>query len=433
MKDMILTDEMQKVLDLVKNTDENVFVTGKAGSGKTTFLKYLIANCGKNCMVAAPTGVAAINAGGVTLHSLFGIPFGPITPYDKLENRFSEYKTELLLKLDLLIIDEISMARADIIDTIDRKLRWVCECNEPFGGVQIVMFGDLFQLPPVIKKQDREILSNYYDDFFFFNAQVFKRVGFHVVELSTIFRQTEPEFINVLNRIRNYQVTSDELDVLSELKNRSASNNYDGEHIHICTHRVDVEKINTDKLGDKDIYVYDVSMKGIFPESSVPCDLHLKLRVGARIMALVNDPLKGYYNGMLGVVTALEENVIKARMDNGLPVKFERHTWSNMQYILKDNQICKEEIGSCTQFPLTLAWAITIHKSQGLTFDKIVLHVSRTFCPGQLYVALSRCRTLGGIVSDAFITKKMVIPEYTLIDFERAYKSEGNYYGKRID
>lgn len=433
MKDMILTDEMQKVLDLVKNTDENVFVTGKAGSGKTTFLKYLIANCGKNCMVAAPTGVAAINAGGVTLHSLFGIPFGPVTPYDKLENRFSEYKTELLLKLDLLIIDEISMARADIIDTIDRKLRWVCECNEPFGGVQIVMFGDLFQLPPVIKKQDREILSNYYDDFFFFNAQVFKRVGFHVVELSTIFRQTEPEFINVLNRIRNYQVTSDELDVLSELKNRSASNNYDGEYIHICTHRVDVEKINTDKLGDKDIYVYDVSMKGIFPESSVPCDLHLKLRVGARIMALVNDPLKGYYNGMLGVVTALEENVIKARMDNGLPVKFERHTWSNMQYILKDNQICKEEIGSCTQFPLTLAWAITIHKSQGLTFDKIVLHVSRTFCPGQLYVALSRCRTLGGIVSDAFITKKMVIPEYTLIDFERAYKSEGNYYGKRID
>lgn len=433
MKDMILTDEMQKVLDLIKNTDENVFVTGKAGSGKTTFLKYLIANCGKNCMVAAPTGVAAINAGGVTLHSLFGIPFGPITPYDKLENRYSEYKTELLLKLDLLIIDEISMARADIIDTIDRKLRWVCECNEPFGGVQIVMFGDLFQLPPVIKKQDREILSNYYDDFFFFNAQVFKRVGFHVVELSTIFRQTEPEFINVLNRIRNYRVTSDELDVLSELKNRSASNNYDGEYIHICTHRVDVEKINTDKLGDKDIHVYDVSMKGIFPESSVPCDLHLKLRVGARIMALVNDPLKGYYNGMLGVVTALEENVIKARMDNGLPVKFERHTWSNMQYILKDNQICKEEIGSCTQFPLTLAWAITIHKSQGLTFDKIVLHVSRTFCPGQLYVALSRCRTLGGIVSDAFITKKMVIPEYTLIDFERAYKSEGNYYGKRID
>lgn len=433
MKDMILTDEMQKVLDLVKNTDENVFVTGKAGSGKTTFLKYLIANCGKNCMVAAPTGVAAINAGGVTLHSLFGIPFGPVTPYDKLENRFSEYKTELLLKLDLLIIDEISMARADIIDTIDRKLRWVCECNEPFGGVQIVMFGDLFQLPPVIKKQDREILSNYYDDFFFFNAQVFKRVGFHVVELSTIFRQTEPEFINVLNRIRNYRVTSDELDVLSELKNRSASNDYDGEYIHICTHRVDVEKINTDKLGDKDIHVYDVSMKGIFPESSVPCDLHLKLRVGARIMALVNDPLKGYYNGMLGVVTALEENVIKARMDNGLPVKFERHTWSNMQYILKDNQICKEEIGSCTQFPLTLAWAITIHKSQGLTFDKIVLHVSRTFCPGQLYVALSRCRTLGGIVSDAFITKKMVIPEYTLIDFERAYKSEGNYYGKRID
>lgn len=430
---MILTDEMQKVMDLVKNTDDNVFVTGKAGSGKTTFLKYLIANCGKNCIVTAPTGVAAINAGGVTLHSMFGIPFGPITPYDKLENRFSEYKTELLLRLRLLIIDEISMVRPDILDTIDRKLRWVCECDEPFGGVQVIMFGDLFQLPPVIKKQDREILSNYYDDFFFFNAQVFKRTGFHVVELTTIFRQTEPEFINVLNHIRDYRVTSEELDVLSELKDRKASNNYDGEYIHICTHRVDVEKINTEKLGNQDIHTYDVNMQGDFPESSVPCDLHLKLRIGARIMALVNDPMKGYYNGMLGVVTALENDYIKARMDNGSFIKFERYTWSNMRYALKDNEIVKEEIGSCTQFPLTLAWAITIHKSQGLTFDKIVLHVSRTFCPGQLYVALSRCRTLDGIVSDAYITKQMVIPEYALIDFERAYKSEGNYYGKRID
>lgn len=432
-EDMILTDEMQIVMNLVKNSDDNVFVTGKAGSGKTTFLKYLIAHCGKNCIVTAPTGVAAINAGGVTLHSLFGIPFGPITPYDKLENKFSEYKTEMLLKLQLLIIDEVSMVRPDILDTIDRKLRWVYESDEPFGGVQVVMFGDLFQLPPVIKRQEYKILSDYYDGFFFFNARVFKRTGFHVVELTKIFRQTDPEFIGVLNNIRNYQVTSEELDMLSELKDKKASANYDGEYIHICTHRVDVEKINTEKLGDKDLYIFHANMQGTFPESSVPCDLHLKIRTGARIMALVNDSMKGYYNGMLGVVTAIEGDIVKARMDNGLQVKFERYTWSNMQYVLKDDKITREEIGTCTQYPFTLAWAITIHKSQGLTFDKIVLHIAKTFCPGQLYVALSRCRTLEGIISDAYITKQMVIPEYALIDFERAYKSEGNYYGKRFD
>lgn len=432
MEEMILTEEMQSVMNLVTNSEENIFVTGKAGSGKTTFLKYLISHAGKNCIVAAPTGVAAINAGGVTLHSLFGIPFGPITPYDKLENKFTEFKTELLLRLELLIIDEISMVRPDILDTVDRKLRWVRECDEPFGGVQIIMFGDLFQLPPVIKKDDYKILSEYYDDFFFFNALVFKRTGFHVVELTKIFRQTEPEFINVLNHIRNYQVTAEELDILSELKDRKISQSFDNEYIHICTHKADVESINADKLGNEGIRIYDVEIKDKFPESSMPCDLHLKLRVGARIMSLVNEPTKGYYNGMLGYVIALDENSVSARMDNGKTIKFERYTWQNTQYSLKDNEIIKEEIGSCTQFPLTLAWAITIHKSQGLTFDKIILHVSRTFCPGQLYVALSRCRTLEGIVSDAFITKQMIIPEYALIDFERAYKSDGNYYGKRL-
>ena len=394
---MILTEEMQKIMNLIQDDENNVFVTGKAGSGKTTFLKYLIEKSGKNCIVAAPTGIAAINAGGVTLHSLFGIPFGPITPYDRLENKFSEYKVELLLKMELLIIDEISMVR------------------------------------PVTKKQEREILSDFYDGFFFFNALVFKRTGFHIVELTKIFRQTEPEFINVLNNIRNYQVTSDELDLLSELKDRKISSSYDNEYIHICTHKADVERINADKLGEQEIRNYDIVIKDKFPESSIPCDLHLKLRVGARVMSLVNDSLKGYYNGMLGIVTALEDNVITVRMDNGRTIKFERYTWSNTQYTLKDNEIVKEEIGSCTQFPLTLAWAITIHKSQGLTFDKIIIHVSHTFCPGQLYVALSRCRTLEGIVSDAFITKQMIIPEYALIDFERAYKSEGNYYGKRLD
>lgn len=427
---MILTEEMQHVMDIVKNTNDHVFVTGKAGAGKTTFLKHLIRDTKKKCIVAAPTGIAAINAGGVTLHSLFGIPFGPITPFDKLENKFTQYKVEMLLQLELLIIDEVSMVRPDVLDTIDRKLRWVREEDEPFGGVQIVMFGDLFQLPPVIKKEERAILQNYYRDYFFFNALVWQRTGFHVVELTKIFRQSDPNFIRVLNNIRNYQVTSEELDLLSELKDKRLSDDFDGQHIHICTHRTTVDSINAEKLGQP-THSSHVIIEDKFPESSVPCDFHLNLRVGARVMTIVNNPQAGYYNGSLGTVVGITPKDVAVKLDNGITVKVEKHTWVNSQYVLEDNQIVKKDVGSCKQFPLTLAWAITIHKSQGLTFDKIILHVSRTFCPGQLYVALSRCRTLEGIVSDAFITKRMVIPEYALLDFERAYKSEDNWYGKR--
>ncbi len=383
--------ELQRAWQIIENTGTHLFLTGKAGTGKTTFLRNLKKESPKRTVIVAPTGIAAINAGGVTIHSFFQLPFAPFIPdttfnTEQKHFRFSKEKINIIRSMDLLIIDEISMVRPDILDTIDRKLRWVYESDEPFGGVQVIMFGDLFQLPPVTKKQEREILSDFYDGFFFFNALVFKRTGFHIVELTKIFRQTEPEFINVLNNIRNYQVTSDELDLLSELKDRKISSSYDNEYIHICTHKADVEKINADKLGEQEIRNYDIVIKDKFPESSIPCDLHLKLRVGARVMSLVNDSLKGYYNGMLGIVTALEDNVITVRMDNGRTIKFERYTY-----------------------------------------------VSHTFCPGQLYVALSRCRTLEGIVSDAFITKQMIIPEYALIDFERAYKSEGNYYGKRLD
>lgn len=430
MKDIILTDEMQKVVDIVEKGDANIFVTGKAGSGKTAFLKYLIENTKKNCIVTAPTGVAAINAGGVTLHSLFCIPFGPITPYDRLNFKFNKWKKELIRQLDVLIIDEISMVRPDVLDTVDRTLRMICEDSEPFAGKQVVMFGDLFQLPPVVKSDERKLLSAYYDDFYFFNARVWKNTGFNVVELTKIFRQSDQAFINVLNRIRNYEVTSEELDVLSELKNREVYDDFKGEHIHICTHRKDVEAINNKELGINGVMQFNSSIRDKFPDSSMPCDAHLKLRVGARVMALTNDTQKGYYNGMLGQVIFMTPDVITARMDNGATVKFERHTWKNMQYVLEGDKIKKTEIGSCTQFPLTLAWAITIHKAQGLTFDKIALHVSKTFCPGQLYVALSRCRTLEGIVSDAFITKKMVIPEYALMDFEREYKQNGDWYGR---
>lgn len=431
MEDMILTDEMSRAMELVQKTNHHVFITGKAGTGKTTFLKYLIKNCKKNCVVAAPTGIAAINAGGVTLHSLFGIPFKPISPVERLEYKFTEYKTAMLLKLDLLIIDEVSMVRPDIMDTVDRKLRWVRESDEPFGGVQVVMFGDLFQLPPVVKSDEEEILGRFYDDYFFFNAQVWRQMGFHVIELNQVFRQTDQTFVNVLNNIRNYKVSDEELDILSEIKDKNISQSYTGEYIHICTHRKDVEKINTSLLGEP-TWCYKAVLKDKFTESAAPCDMELKLRIGARVMALCNNPQQGYYNGMLGFVVNLDEKFVTVKMDNGCTIKFEPYTWSNNQFTLQEDQIVSTEIGSCTQFPLTLAWAITIHKSQGLTFDKVILHVARTFCSGQLYVALSRCRTLEGIVSDAYITKRMVIPELALIDFERTYKADNNWYGRRI-
>lgn len=431
MEDMILTDEMNKAMELVQNTKHHVFITGKAGTGKTTFLKYMIRHCEKRCIVAAPTGVAAINAGGVTLHSLFGIPFKPISPVERLEYRFTENRTEMLLQLELLIIDEVSMVRPDIIDTVDRKLRWVRCIDEPFGGVQVVMFGDLFQLPPVVKKNEEEVLERFYNDYFFFNAQVWRQMGFHVIELNQVFRQTDQTFVDVLNHIRNYEVTTDELDVLNEMKDKQASQSFTGEYIHICTHKKDVEKINKSLLGEP-TWSSKAVLKDKFSESSIPCDLELNLRIGARVMALCNDVKQGFYNGMLGFVTGLTPDVVTVKMDNGNKIKFEKHTWSNNQFVLKDDEIVSEEIGSCTQFPLTLAWAITIHKSQGLTFDKVILHVARTFCPGQLYVALSRCRTLEGIVSDAYVTKRMIIPELALIDFERTYKADNNWYGRRV-
>lgn len=426
---MVLTEEMNKVMDLVENTNDNVFVTGKAGTGKTTFLKYLIKHTAKKYVIAAPTGIAAINAGGVTLHSLFGLPFKPITPTERLEYHFTEKRSDMLNQLDLLIIDEVSMVRPDVLDTIDRKLRWVRERTEPFGGVQVVMFGDLFQLPPVVKKEDRELLDEYYDNYYFFNAIVWKRTYFHVIELSKVFRQTDIAFIDVLNHIRNYKVTSEELDVLSELKDRKRSKQFDGDYIHICTHKNDVERINSEMLGEA-THTFDYTMDGKFPESSIPCPLHLQLRVGARVMTIVNNPMDGYYNGTLGNIVEIGKEEITVQLANTKrKVKVKKNKWVNNEFILEDGEIVAKEVGSCTQYPLTLAWAITIHKSQGLTFDKAVLHLARTFCPGQLYVALSRCRTLDGIVLDGYITKRMVITDYALTDFERTYKENGDCYG----
>lgn len=426
---MELTDEMKKVMDIVENTRFNVFVTGKAGTGKTTLLRHLLRNVKKNMVVTAPTGVAAINAGGATLHSTFGIPFEPFCPFDNVTMNLPQHKIDVIYSLDVLIIDEISMVRPDVLDYIDKKMQLCRRNKEPFGGAQVVMFGDMFQLPAVITGSCKTVLSQFYGGGSFFNARVFREKGFYVVELDKVFRQTDEKFISLLNHVRNYSVTEDDLDELVELRNKKDSKDFESHRIHLCTHKANAEEINHRMLG-KPTNTYKADLTGSFKESSMPCDAELKLRVDARVMILVNDGVsQRYCNGTLGNVVALTDNLITVKTDEGETVKLERHKWIDYSYCLKDGKIEKTENGSCKQFPVTLAWAITIHKSQGLTFDCIALHVDKAFTPGHIYVALSRCRTLDGIVTDSYITKKHIIPNNDLIKFEEEYKKNGFTYG----
>ncbi len=437
MTDITITDEMARALEIVQNTNESLYITGKAGTGKTTFLKYLVENISKRFIITAPTGVAAVNAGGITLHSFLNIPFGPLGPTAAADSKFFANKKYLANCIDVLIIDEISMVRADVMDFIDKKLRMYRQNAQPFGGIQLVMFGDLHQLPPVVKADEREFIENMYRGPYFFNASVFREKGFRVIELTHIFRQTDENFITILNHIRNYELSFDDLQVLSELRDKELSTNFDSKYIHICSHRQDVANINSSLLGEA-THHYPCTIEGDFPDSNAPCDITLHLRVGARVMTLVNDREGHYYNGSLGVIEELNDSKVIVQLDNGYLVEIGKYVWEQCEYKAVEkieNNVPVKKIervvkGTCKQFPLALAWAITIHKSQGLTFDNIVIHSKGMFCPGQLYVALSRCRTLEGIASESFITKRMIFPDYELTAFEKAYKANNNIFDR---
>ena len=429
MSKMTITDEMNKAIDLIENTDQHVFITGKAGTGKTTFLKHIVRTIDKKFIVTASTGIAAINAGGVTLYSLLYIPFGVIDPNVPIKGVLPKQKFNLLNEIDAIIIDEVSMVRPDVMDFIDKRLRQVRGNKKPFGGIQIIMFGDLYQLPPVVKASEIEIVDAFYDGYYFFNAQVFKETGFNIVELNHIFRQSDPRFIEILNNIRSYQVTNEDLEDLGALRSKYHSEQYNTSAIHICTHRQDVERINKTMLGEA-THCFTTEIKGGFSENSLPCDKELYLRVGARVMTLVNNKSQGYYNGSLGVVEAISDSKITILLDSGERAEIEKYAWEACEYALEKGKVVKTVKGSCTQFPLSLAWAITIHKSQGLTFDNIVIHTKGVFAPGQIYVALSRCTSMEGIISDSFIGTKFILPDENLIAFERAYKQTNYYFGK---
>lgn len=426
---MELTEEMSKAFQLIENTTECLYITGKAGTGKTTFLKYIVQNTHKKIVVAASTGIAAINAGGVTLHSLFNIPLSIQNPNDTLRGQIHEDKVRLFALLDTLIIDEISMVRPDIIDYIDRKLRFYRMIDLPFGGVQVIMFGDLYQLPPVVKSDEKNVLLQMYRGVYFFYAHIWRECGFRMVELTHVFRQSDSRFVEILNHIRLYQLTERDINDLDTIRDKREAQDYDNRHIHICTHRRDVQRINSEMLGEP-THVFAADFKDDFPAGAAPCPELLELRIGARVMTLVNDPMHLFCNGSMGQVVNIDNEHITVDLDSGIRVVISKFKWVAHEYKIVDNKLEVVDKGSCTQFPLALAWAITIHKSQGLTFDKITIHAKYVFAPGQLYVALSRCTSLEGIVSDSFISRRHIIPDNELLAFEHAMKACNNIFNR---
>ncbi len=393
----------------ITETSENIFLTGKAGTGKTTFLKFLKDNCTKNVVVAAPTGVAAINAGGVTLHSLFQLPFQPFLPTANTKNellakiRFNKQRQQLLRKMELLIIDEISMVRCDTIDAIDTILRSVRRnFDAPFGGVQLLSIGDLYQLPPVAQRNEWEILQEYYSSPFFFDSRVIKEQMPLLIELNKIYRQKEDSFVALLNKVRNNNMSADDFEDLHLRYQPTFRPSVDEKYITLTSHNNQADQINHRELQKlfAPTLIYNAVIENDFPENMYPAEGELILKVDAQVMFLKNDTIyKRYFNGKIGIIKALEEDKIIVECD-GIDISVLPETWENSRYVLNksDGKLEQETLGTFTQFPLRLAWAITIHKSQGLTFDKVMIDAGAAFSSGQVYVALSRCTSLNGIV-----------------------------------
>lgn len=420
-------------LRYIEKTNATIFITGKAGTGKTTFLKHIKETASKRCVVVAPTGIAALNAEGVTIHSFFGLPLSPFIPSEgkpNFKSHLSSKKMEVIRHIEMLIIDEISMVRADVLDAIDVSLRFYRKDSTPFGGVQLVMMGDLQQLPPVVTDEDRQILSPYYSNFYFFESVALKKIGFVTIEFEHIYRQKDPRFIELLNAVRDNQLNDD---VTALLKSRYIPDFQSSDYIMLFTHNQQALQLNNDFLSaiKQPIHCYDAIIQGNFPESMFPTEQHLHLKKGARIMFLKNDPSgeKLYYNGKIGIVQAIDNESITILCDGETkPVSIQPMEWQNIHYVYNDEkkQIEEEILGSFTQFPLKLAWAITIHKSQGLSFDKVIIDAKNAFAHGQIYVALSRCRSLDGVILSTMFNQQTLVADPAVMHFMKQQKSRIN-------
>jgi tetratricopeptide (TPR) repeat protein len=427
--------EFQDALNLIQYTNTSVFLTGRAGTGKSTFLKYICQQTHKKHVVVAPTGIAAINAGGMTIHSFFKAPFRPILPddpdlstkdgriFDLLKYRKQHVK--LIEETELLIIDEVSMVRADLLDFIDRVLRvYTKNMNQPFGGKQLLMVGDAFQLEPVTRREDWGILSRFYRSPYFFAARVFQQIPLVQIELKKVYRQNNPQFVNLLDKIRVKSATRNDIGAINSRLNPTFKVPDNELFITLATRRDTVDYINDKKLAELPTaeFSFDGKITGEFPDSSLPTLKTLVLKENAQVMFLKNDVERRWYNGSLGIIDEINDDGIYVRLENDEIHLVAKEIWRNLRYTYdeKNKRVIEEELGSFTQYPLKLAWSITVHKSQGLTFDKVVIDFSGgAFAGGQLYVALSRCRSLEGIVLKTPINERDMIVNTEVVQFSR--------------
>lgn len=391
---------------IVEKTDMSLFLTGKAGTGKTTFLREVVRYTKKKCIVLAPTGIAAVNAGAMTIHSFFQFALGPFVQgviEPKSDFRINKSKLELIRHLQLLIIDEVSMVRADLMDHIDVELRRIRRNSKPFGGVQLLMIGDLQQLPPIAHGGEDELLRQYYKTLYFFSSSALKSMKYSCIELKNVYRQTDRHFIDILNHARDCTLTSQDISDLNARYIPGFSPKPEDGYIRLMTHNRQVDYINAaemEKLDSKP-YTFVAAVTGTFPEESYPTADSLTLKKGAQVMFIKNDPERRFINGTLGEVKSIDKNSIAVRLaESGTVIDVEPMEWQNIRYQFDEEskEISSKQIGRFKQYPLKAAWAITVHKSQGLTFDKAIIDVHAAFSPGQAYVALSRCRTLDGLV-----------------------------------
>ena len=410
------------ILTLVNQTNRNIFLTGKAGTGKTTLLHKIINTCYKNTVVVAPTGIAALNAGGVTIHSMFQLPFASFLPtlsnppivneFLRFENRFSlrkhfqmhKNKQQVIRNMELLIVDEVSMLRADVLDAMDYMLQFIRKDKRPFGGVQVLFIGDLLQLPPVVKQEEWEVLKHYYKGMFFFQSEVITQNPLLYVELETIYRQTDKLFISILNHLRENQLTSEDIKQLEKNVQPDFPKKHLKDYITLTTHNAKADAMNQREMSklSSPLFSYEADIVDDFPEYLYPIEKVIQLKEGARVMFIKND-ISGehlFFNGKMGTVVSLSEGEITVKLDGGRVINVERYEWENVRYKLNETtkDIEEERLGSFTQYPLRLAWAITIHKSQGLTFEKAILDLASVFASGQAYVAFSRLRSLDGLI-----------------------------------